>query len=909
MPEPVDEPKVWSTDEQIRGIRPPVDHLRMAAARERAQRSLFGSAAPARFGRYVLLGQSTDGGMGVIHAAYDPGLHRKVALKVLHPRCQVDERASERLIVEARALARLDHPNVVKVHDVITENHQVVIVMEWVDGVTLAGWEREQPRSWSDVVAVYAQAGQGLAAAHGVGVVHRDFKPANAIIGGDGRVRVLDFGLARSMEASPRPPTADTHVLTAPLVAPDAPSLTVTGDMVGTVAYAAPEQLAGTSATPASDQFSFAVSLHRALEGVAPYAGANAGELLDSIKAGRLSTAAEPRAIPKWLRAAVMRALSHDPAARFPSMPALLAELTRPRGWRRWRIPGLVGLCVAAVAFTLLRWPGPSDPLASCDGGRSEISAVWNGEMRGRVSAALHRTLATPDATDVRNRILRGLDDYRDRWIMLHRDACVAYRSGTQSAALLDQRMLCLSKRLGDLRAAVTVLARFDGASASKAVDVIARMPMLGDCADLESLRADVAPPDDPVQRARVAAVRSQLSQAMALDRAGQSTQALAAATATIAQAEQSGYPPIVAESALTQGRILLSRGDATAALAALVRARNLALEHRQFAIAVEAAARAIYLEGGESTDVRLLQRDADVFIPLGKALTGDHFAGPLLLNNLGTAYLAADNRAEATRCFTEAHAGLAGQRPELELTSIDANLGMMTPDADVREGLFHGVYERFRRELGESHIETLHVLDMYGRFVASPSRAFALASQACASFGKFYPDLIEPRVYCESYRAFLAGVLGDQAEERKIYDEIVSIVSHISAGSSLTGPAQKIVAMRAALAAGYSKLLGGEAAAALSEFYKITRLEKQKQWWLDALVAHAEVGLGLAAHALGREREAARHLTRSIEPYEHAIALNEALEYRQRLLLVRRAIAALRPPTGSLGAAGATRN
>src|SRR5207244_3352265 len=140
--------------------------LRMEAVRERAERSLFGSAEPAKLGRFVLLGDRADGGMGVVYAAYDPELHRKVALKVLHPRRQADERAHERLIAEARALARLNHPNVVKVHDVITQDDQVVIVMEWVEGNTLAAWERERPRSWRDVLAVYAQAAQGLEAAH-----------------------------------------------------------------------------------------------------------------------------------------------------------------------------------------------------------------------------------------------------------------------------------------------------------------------------------------------------------------------------------------------------------------------------------------------------------------------------------------------------------------------------------------------------------------------------------------------------------------------------------------------------------------------------------------------------------------------------------------------------------------------
>src|SRR5882757_869671 len=140
MADRVDEMTREPADE-LRDAEPRVDRLDMAQARARTEQSLFGTAVPAKLGRYVLLAKTGDGGMGVVYSAYDPELHRKVALKVLHPR-QQHERAHERLITEARALARLDHPNVVKVHDVITHDDQIVLVMEWVEGDTLATWDR-----------------------------------------------------------------------------------------------------------------------------------------------------------------------------------------------------------------------------------------------------------------------------------------------------------------------------------------------------------------------------------------------------------------------------------------------------------------------------------------------------------------------------------------------------------------------------------------------------------------------------------------------------------------------------------------------------------------------------------------------------------------------------------------------
>ncbi|HMG57040.1 MAG TPA: serine/threonine-protein kinase, partial [Kofleriaceae bacterium] len=575
----------------------------MASARERAESALFGAASAARLGRYVLLGSTADGGMGIVYDAYDPQLQRKVALKVLHPQRQWDERAHDRLTNEARSLAKLDHPNVVKVHDVVTQDAQdaqVVIVMEWVDGVTLADWQRTRPRSWADVVGVYVQAGQGLAAAHGLGVVHRDFKPSNAIVGNDGRVRVLDFGLARSAaslarSAGAEPPPGEAAVAP-PRPDPEAPtaSLTATGALVGTPAYAAPEQLAGQAATRASDQFSFAVSLHRALEGVPPFAGDDAVALAASIRSGRIALAGDARAVPKWLRAVVARALAERPEARFPSMSALLFELTRPRGWRRGQLPLLVGACVAiAVLALVLR----GDRLAECDGGVAEVARVWNPLESWRVQAALQVVGATPEALRIRDRVRGGIDDYRDRWIDGHRRACVASRKGEQSDDLLDRRMRCLDRRLGDLKATVDVVARLDAASAGNAMDIVARMPQLAECADADGLRAETAGPSDD-QRDAVDAVRARISQAMALDRAGRSGEAVDAARAAARDSEQLGYPPLTADAQLTLGRILVERNQPVSAVAALHRARELALEHRLLPVAIEAAARLIYVDG-----------------------------------------------------------------------------------------------------------------------------------------------------------------------------------------------------------------------------------------------------------------------------------------------------------------------
>jgi tetratricopeptide (TPR) repeat protein/predicted Ser/Thr protein kinase len=861
----------------------------METARARAEKALFGAAAPAKLGRYVLLDHKADGGMGVVYAAYDPELHRKAALKVLHPRRQWDHRAHERLIAEARALAKLDHPNVVKVHDVITQDDQVVIVMEWIEGSTLAVWERERARSWRDVVGVYSQAGQGLAAAHGVGVVHRDFKPSNAIIGADGRVRVLDFGLARLAEPGavsasqhgeePEPSSSSEDV--------EATSLTATGDVVGTLAYAAPEQITGDTATPGSDQFSFGISLHRALEGVAPFVGGDPEALVKSIRSGRIATAAEARALPKWLRAIVSRTLAAEPQARFPSMAELLAELARPRGWRRWRTPLVVSGCAAIAALALVTRPGASDPLADCDRGAAEAGTVWDMVGHARVGAALG-IVTSPDASTIRKQILRGLDDYRDHWVASHRDACIAHRRGDQSDTLFDRRILCMQKRLGDLRAAVGVLEQLDAASANNAIDVVARMPSVAECADAQSLQADTAPPSDPAQRKAVESVRTHISQAMALHRAGHSSEALTAASTAIEEAERSGYPPVIADAALTHGRIQLARAQTGEAIPSLRRARDVALRQRQLAVAVEAAARELYAEGMVNPDVISARRQAEIFIPLSEGLSGDHFAGPLLLSNIGNVYMAAGNRAEATRYFQKAHAALAGiAAPDLELTCIDSNLAMVTADADTRESLARGVWERLRRELGESHLETLDALYRLGRLVTEPAKALPLLAQACTSYETFHPELTWPRILCESNRAFLAGELGDHAEELRLYEEIISVAA---------GSTDADVVARATLAAGYARLQKGDAIGAVATLQQVVNANARSPRWFErALAAHAELGVGLAERSLGHREDSAGHLKRALAIYSDIITLNEWAEYPRRMALAQRTLASLK--------------
>jgi serine/threonine protein kinase len=279
--------------------------------------------------RFVIENMIGRGGMGVVYVARDPALDRRIALKVLRP--DASSAIEARLIREARAMARVTHPNVVTVHDVGTFGRQVFIAMELVEGETLRTWIRRAPesRSWVESVDLLIEAGDGLAAAHAKGLVHRDFKPDNVLVGNDRRPRVTDFGLARAFvpleDGSVRRPSGP-RVEDTPIDV----TLTATNAIAGTPAYMSPEQFLGAPADARSDQFSFCVTLFEALFRSRPFPGRNLGELSSQTISGRYVIPGQ-LALPDALLAVLKRGLSVDPGMRFGSMEALLSALREVR--------------------------------------------------------------------------------------------------------------------------------------------------------------------------------------------------------------------------------------------------------------------------------------------------------------------------------------------------------------------------------------------------------------------------------------------------------------------------------------------------------------------------------------------------------------------------------------------------
>ena len=516
---------------------------------------------PGQIGRYVVSRTLGHGGMAVVYAAYDPELDRRVALKLLRTSVH-DHRFSvgqARLQREAQTLARLSHPNVVQVYEVGRVDDQLFIAMELVAGQTLRAWLAHKRRPWREILKVFAAAGEGLAAAHAVGIVHRDFKPDNVLVGEDGRVRVLDFGLARPDDPRDGDP---------PQGPGDNPFATPVGALIGTPAYMAPEQFLGTTSDARSDQFSFCVALFEALHGVRPFAGADLHEQRLAVLVGT-PVPVPPGDAPGWLRKLVLRGLQHAPEDRFPDMKSLLAALARDPA-QRYRRLAAAALAVLLLGLGLgLYTRALALQQARCAGAEQNLRGVWDPPRRAAIEQALLAT-ATPFAPAVWTATARELDAYAEQWVHQTHDACAAtHLRGEASSELLDLRHACLNTRLLALRALGDVLARADPAIVENAVAAAIALPALAPCADERYLRARVKPPE-PRHELAVLAVREQLARAKALQDAGDVAGSLTQAEQAVAAAAAIAYPPVDAAARHARGRARNELADFTGALSDL---------------------------------------------------------------------------------------------------------------------------------------------------------------------------------------------------------------------------------------------------------------------------------------------------------------------------------------------------
>lgn len=469
-----------------------------------------------RVGRYQLRGTLGAGAMGVVYDAWDPELERPVALKLV--RAGVDSGATTaelhaRLKSEAQAMARLADPHVVAVFDVGRLGEQVFVAMEQVRGGTLASWLHERPRTADEILSRLVEAGRGLAAAHRAGLIHRDFKPENVLIGEDGRARVTDFGLARLA------PTTGLRTEAALSSA----HVTRTGVAVGTPVYMAPEQLEGRTFDARADVFAFAVTCFEALAGVRPWSASTFEGLVQARRDG-VELRSSSR-VPRSVRRAIEKGLALDPAQRWATLEDFLTALDPVRRRRRRMVGGLVLSAVAMLAA--VAWI--ARPRVDCDRAAEASRGTWNDATRAALAAQFEATQVTW-ARQAFESVARRLDARTSEWQTQRTQACVAALvEGTDSAELYSHRVACLEDRLRQTRGLLEFLAHPDAALLERTSALVDALEPVSDCQHPSATR-----PLDVREKARVDEAMASVERARLLRTAGRYAEGLEVAASAV---------------------------------------------------------------------------------------------------------------------------------------------------------------------------------------------------------------------------------------------------------------------------------------------------------------------------------------------------------------------------------------
>ncbi len=517
-------------------------------------------------GRYLVLSELGRGGMGVVYMAYDPDMDRRIALKLLSvgtDRETLGNRSRERLLREAQALAQLSHPNVVAAYDVGTIDKSVFVAMELVEGQDLKTWQKETKPDRRHLVEALVAAGQGIAAAHQAGLIHRDIKPGNLIVGQDGRVRVLDFGLARAtVQPEPMNGVRESDFDLVSEGTKLRSSLTLDGAVVGTPGYMAPEQYLGGEVDEYTDQYSFCVTLFEALYGVRPVRARKLKDLREKVTAGQIESPPAQAKVPARLGRIALRGLSVAKEDRYPSMTALLADLSLDPRVRRRRI----WLSVLMVLLVALSFAGASAFQAHrqrlCQGAEARLAGVWDDQVQKLIQKGF---AASPraHAPDTFRRLVKRLDRHADDWLAMRSEACQATRvRGEQSGQLMDLRMRCLDRRLGEMQALTQMFARrADEEVVDRALEAVFKLTKIEVCADTEALTAAVALPEDAQIRKQLTQLRRQLDETATLKKMGKYQEASAGIGAMVETASKLDYPPVLADALYLQANLEMANG------------------------------------------------------------------------------------------------------------------------------------------------------------------------------------------------------------------------------------------------------------------------------------------------------------------------------------------------------------
>jgi tetratricopeptide (TPR) repeat protein/predicted Ser/Thr protein kinase len=684
-------------------------------------------------GRYLVLSILGSGGMGSVYAAHDPELDRKVAVKIVQPTERMKASsadARQSLAREAQALARLSHPNVVAVHDVGDYEDGVFIAMEFVDGTTLRTWHHTAKPDWRTVLDVFVAAGRGLAAAHDEDIVHRDFKPENVMVDRNGGVRVLDFGLAHS----------------------EGEELETADRRRGTPAYMAPERHEWKRADARADQFSFCVALYEMLYERKPFAGATSDEIAIQILRGKLCAPPKASPVPATIGRAIMRGLSRDADQRFPTMHALLDELTG-RASRGRRVAGILGVGISLGAMAA--WGVTRQAGSECDAAREPVEDVWSDDARAAVSAAVLAT-DVPYGEGALARLTAALDEHTrqlgDRYVQL----CEAARSDGAGADLAVRRA-CLERRRAELSATVDLLASTDAANVMFVNDAAAALSSVGDC----DAANDDAAYREAVAHERAAELLDELAHAIALAHAGQARAAEDRLRPLLEEVSALDWPGTEARVGIALGEILSDQGDPAEALAVLRAAAEAAARAGSDRLLATALLSQLEHLAHRGTRAEVFALEPAVRAALIRS--GEGRSSSQLENALGTALLFAGDYAAAEEAYRRAISGAsptAASAARFNLASVQ-----------FLRGDYVGAREAFRGEIevtteiyGENHPRTMQQRTNHADtllVLGDAETALAIYDEALALVSTVESEASAERGRLEQHKAEALGHLG----------------------------------------------------------------------------------------------------------------------------------------------------
>ncbi len=720
---------------------------------------LFGASAdPVRFGRYTILKRLGAGAMGVVYAAFDPQLDLKVALKILKDSLSGSQEKG-RLLKEAQALAKLSHPNVVQVFEAGEHEGQVYIAMEFVEGTTLREWSPDAPRG--EVFEVFIEAARGLSAAHGKGLVHRDFKPDNVMVSEDGRARVLDFGLARGMEAVGDPTQEGRGVSAARSVGgvhggEPSRSAVLTGSAAGTPAYMAPEQFQLKPLTEATDQFAFCVTMWERLVGERPFKGDSLLSLETAVSEGTIQEGGARDGMSLVMRRVLRRGLATEAQDRWPSMASLIEELervqARPRKLRRVALG--VAVTAGLVVFGARVFGAPAvDPCAYV---KEEAAALWSEEVQRDVGARFASS-SLPFAADAWSTIRGELEVYASRWETAQTSACRRSNDVDMRERELGLRQsLCLAQRKTSLEEVAKTLRMADDALIERATDAVHRLPDLSVCQDSVGLGA-WSPPDSESQRLELQDLNTALARAESALTFYRYEEGAALIGEVLEAIKAVGHEPTLARAHLLYGRIYRRLRQPDKAVESLQKARRLGdrlgddfLRARALVELVRVVGYdlANFEEGLELADDASAAIDRVGGNPL---LTADleNYRGSLYRRK-GALAEARQHHARAMEIFSKR---LGEGHPETVATL--RNLGIVAAtqnDFEIAGDAFERSLETVRTRVGDNHPAVARELSMMGNLDLLRARTVAgeerreLADQARSRFERVIE--IQSRVY-----------------------------------------------------------------------------------------------------------------------------------------------------------------